>query len=185
MNRFFKILLVSTSIAPILLTYWFIEQVNSWNTTLSLFENILCNWKEGIYYLLATVTLLLIFGLIIRFAKSRLEELPVIIEEIKTADNESVAFIIIYLLPLANGISDSFSFPILVFVAIIFFFIVMTSNAYHFNPLLNLIGYHFYEAKIQGGITYILLSKKNITNSKSINSVFHLTEYMILEKTEL
>jgi len=44
------------------------------------------------------------------------------------------------------------------------------------------VGYHFYEAKVKGGITYILLSKKNVSTSKSIKEVYHLTEYMILEK---
>jgi len=58
----------------------------------------------------------------------------------------------------------------------------MTSNIYHFNPLMNFFGIHFYEVKIAGGINYILLSKKNISNSKSIKYAYQLTEYMILEK---
>ena len=115
-------------------------------------------------------------------AKSKLEVLKISIEEIKTADNETVSFIIVYLLPLANGITESFSIPILIFVGVFFFFIVLSTNSYHFNPLINLVSYHFYEAKVKGGITYILLSKKNVSTSKSIKEVYHLTEYMILEK---
>lgn len=182
MNKFFKILLVATSIAPVLFTYWFIEQVGHWNSSIGFYENVKCNWFYGLGYLITTVVLILVFLLIVKLAKSKLEVLKIEIEEIKTADNETVSFIIVYLLPLANGVTDSFNIPILIFVAIFFFFIVLSTNSYHFNPLINLVGYHFYEAKVKGGITYILLSKKNISTSKSLNEVYHLTEYMILEK---
>ena len=174
--------MVATSIAPVLFTYWFIEQVNNWNNNINLLENIQCNWTIGIGYLITSTTLVVVFLIILRLAKSKLEVLKISIEEIKTADNETVTFIIVYLLPLANGITESFSVPILIFVAVFFFFIVLSTNSYHFNPLINLVSYHFYEAKVKGGITYILLSKKNVSTSKSIKEVYHLTEYMILEK---
>lgn len=182
MNKLFKILLVATSIAPILLTYWFSEQVSKWNKSVSFVENLKSNYHVGIEFLFSTILLVCIFYLILYLSKSRLETIPIDIEEIKTADNESISFILVYLLPLANGVIDSFNIPILVFIAILFFFIVMTSNSYHFNPLINLLGYHFYEAKINGGINYILISTKNINSGKSIKEVHLLTEYMILEK---
>ncbi len=184
MNKLFKILLVFTSLAPILLTYWFIEQVNAWDKQCTLFYNLKANWNIGWEFLLIAFLSILIFFLIVILARKNLEILNVEIEEIKTADNETVSFIIVYLLPLANGVNESFNIPVLVFIAIFFFFIVMSTNSYHFNPLINLSGYHFYEAKVKGGVTYILLSKKNVTNSKSITQVFHLTEYMILEKNK-
>jgi hypothetical protein len=174
--------MAATSITPVLFTYWFIEQVQSWNNDLNIFENIMCNWNIGIGYLIATAALVLIFLIIVSLAKSQLEVLKISIEEIKTADNETVSFIIVYLLPLANGVTENLNIPILIFVAIFFFFIVLSTNSYHFNPLINLVGYHFYEAKVKGGITYILLSRKNVSTSKSIKEVYHLTEYMILEK---
>lgn len=174
--------MVATSITPVLFTYWFVEQVNNWNESLRLFDNIKYNWTNGIEYIIATIILVALFMLIVRLAKSQLEVLKISIEEIKTADNETVSFIIVYLLPLANGVDENFNIPILIFVAIFFFFIVMSTNSYHFNPLINLVGYHFYEAKVKGGITYILLSRKNVSTSKSIKEVYHLTEYMILEK---
>jgi len=174
--------MVATSIAPVLFTYWFVEQVNKWNDNLSALENIKNNWTFGLGYLFVAIALIVIFLIILRLAKSRLEILKISIEEIKTADNETISFIIVYLLPLANGVTDNFNIPVLIFVAIFFFFIVMTTNSYHFNPLINLTGYHFYEIKIKGGITYILLSKKNVSTSKSIKEVYQLTEYMILEK---
>lgn len=182
MNKLIKILLVATSLAPILLTYWFVEQVNEYNSCNDFIENLKSNYLIGIGYLVSTCAFVIICLLIIKLARIKIETIPITIEEIKTADNESIGFIIVYLLPLATGISENFSLPILVFIATLFFFIVMTSNSYHFNPLLSFFGFHFYEVKVSGGINYILLSKKNITNSKSIKSTHQLTEYMILEK---
>lgn len=182
MNKVFKVLLVATSLAPILLTYWFIEQVSAYDNEVTILENIKSNYWVGVYYLGVAIGLVGVFLLILRLARKKLEALPVKIDEIKTADNESLTFVLVYLLPLASEASGSFSVPVLIFVAVLFFFIVMTSNSYHFNPLLNLFGYHFYEVKVSGGITYILLSRKDITNSRSVKTVHLLTEYVIIEK---
>jgi hypothetical protein len=70
---------------------------------------------------------------------------------------------------------------VLIFIAVIFFFIVLNSHAYHFNPLLGIFGYHFYEVTIEGNITYVLITRQNIADCKSISHVVQLTEYMILE----
>jgi len=178
-------LLVATSIAPIMFTYWFVEQIHHWDRQMCILESILKNWRIGIGYLIATFSLISLFLIILKLASTRLEELKVSIDEIKTADNETLSFIIVYLLPAANGTSQNISLPILIFIAIIFFFIVASTNAYHFNPLINMIGYHFYEVKITGGITYLLLSNKPMATGRSIKEVYQLTEYMILEKKSL
>ena len=84
----------------------------------------------------------LCFGLV-RLSASRhgLESLPVKIKAVKTVDTEIVGFLLIYLLPLINQSHNAISLPVLVFVAVIFFFIVYNSHAYHFNPLLGMFGY--------------------------------------------
>jgi hypothetical protein len=62
--------MVATSIAPVLFTYWFIEQVNNWNNSISLLENIKCNWIIGIGYLIAKIAFVVIFLIIVKLAKS-------------------------------------------------------------------------------------------------------------------
>ena len=65
----------------------------------------------------------------------------------------------------------------------VFFLVVMTSNAYHTNPLLGLIGYHFYEITIED-VGYTLLSRRNLHNTKTIKTVVSLTDYMLLDVTK-
>lgn len=185
LNKLAKILLVSTSLAPILLTYWFTRQVNSYHESFNLMENLKLNWHNGILLLIITILLTLLCSIIISQAKKHLEIIPVEIREIKTCDNESLGFILVYLLPLAGEVTDSINLPVLIFIGVLFFFVVATSNAYHFNPLLSILGYHFYEVMLKSGVTYILISKRDLRNSKRIEKIGLLTEYMIIEKNEL
>lgn len=182
LSRITKILLVATSLAPILLTYWFIDQVNSYNHSINFFENVCCNYCHSIILLIITGILTGLCLFLMKKTKKDLESLPINVSEIKTADNESLAFILVYLLPLANQVTDQLNIAVLIFVGVLFFVTVSTSNAYHFNPLLSFLGYHFYEVKLESGVTYILISKDNITNCKKIKYVAQLTEYMIIDK---
>lgn len=169
LNKAAKLALVSTSLAPICLTLWFVEFSKDWD------------WLAGWYYLLVAALLTGICGGLVFLASNNLEKLPVKIKAVKTVDKEIVGFLLVYLLPLINQTSNTISLPVLLFVAVIFFFIVQNSHAYHFNPLLGFFGYHFYEVTIEGDITYVLITQQNIADCKSISQVVQLTEYMILE----
>lgn len=99
------------------------------------------------------------------------------IREISNADNESIIFIFTYLIPLLD--IDSY---MVIFLLGLFFLVIFTTNLYHFNPFLGLLGYHQYEIKLEDGPTYILISKKTLINSKQIKNVVQLTNYILLEK---
>lgn len=172
-NKPTKLALVSTALAPICLTLWFVEISNAWQPALPWSGNIAVHWQVGIGYLLAALTLsAMCFGLV-QLSASRygIESLPVQIKSVKTADNEIVGFLLVYLLPLINQSQGTISLPVQVFVAVIFFLIVYNSHAYHFNPLLGLFGYHFFEVTIEGDITYVLITRKNITDCKNVSKV--------------
>ncbi len=169
LNKAAKLALVATSLAPICLTLWFVEFSKAWD------------WKAGWAYLLTAALLTLLCAGLVWLAGNNLEKLPVKIKAVKTVDKEIVGFLLVYLLPLINQTSNTISLPVLIFIAVIFFFIVQNSHAYHFNPLLGFFGYHFYEATLEGDITYVLITKQNIADCKSIKQVVQLTEYMILE----
>jgi hypothetical protein len=179
LNKVAKLAMVATSLAPICLTLWFVEISNSWDDKQTIGKNIAENWQVGGLYLIAAILMsLLCFGLI-WLSDRNLEKLPVKIKAVKTVDKEIVGFLLVYLLPLMNQGSSTISVSVLAFIAVIFFFIVYNSHAYHFNPMLGFFGYHFYEVSIEGDITYVLITRQNITDCKSITQVVQLTEYMI------
>lgn len=183
LNRLAKLALVSTALAPICLTLWFVEISSAWQRGLPWLENLAAHWQVGSGYLLTALVLSgLCFGLVwLSASRHGLERLPVKIKSVKTVDKEIVGFLLVYLLPLINQSQSTISVPVLVFVAVIFFFIVYNSHAYHFNPLLGFFGYHFFEVTIEGDITYVLITRQNITDCKAVSQVVQLTEYMILD----
>jgi hypothetical protein len=183
LNKVAKLTLVATSLAPVCLTLWFVELSKAWDEKLTFFQNIAANWQVGCSYLVATASMSLLCFLLIWLSGRNLEKLPVKIKAVKTVDKEIVGFLLVYLLPLINQENNSISLSVLVFITVIFFFIVQNSHAYHFNPLLGFFGYHFYEVTVEGDITYVLITKQNIADCKSISHVVQLTEYMILEPT--
>lgn len=168
LSKLAKISLVSTSIAPIFLTLWFVNFSKNWN------------WKEGFGYLLLAILLTLLCWILLYLSGKRLEKLKLEITSVKTTDNEMIGFILAYLLPLMDKSSVEIESRVM-FVVALLFLVVITSNSYHFNPLIGFLGYHFYEVTITGGISYVLISKKSIRNYKSIKNVVHISEYMIME----
>lgn len=165
LSKFLELLMVFTSLSPVLLTLWFKEFSQNWD------------YKDGLIFLIVAVILWTISFIILRISRRMLQLLPVKIETISTADKEMISFIFAYLIPLLE-----ISYPLLFFLLGLFVFIVLTTHCYHFNPVFGLFGYHYYEVSIEGGTTFVLMTKKTLMNTKQINSVIQLTDYILLEK---
>jgi chromate transport protein ChrA len=156
-----------TSLSPILFTYWFKEFSKNYN------------FYDGLFFLVTALILAVFLYMILELAKSKLEVIPINISEVSNADNESIIFIFVYLIPLLE-IDRS----MVIFLSILFFMIILTTNIYDFNPILGLMGYHQYEVKLSNGVSYILITRKTLINVKQINKVVQLTNYILLEKEE-
>jgi len=161
--------LVLTSFSPIFLTYSFILYMRG--------ESLL-----KIVILLGIIILLLITCvLIIELSRRKLEVVRFPINSVKIADGEVVGFLVAYLFPFTSLTTDKVNEITLLFVLFIFFVVIFGTNAYHFNPLLSLLGYHFYEVTTESNVTYLLITKKTLKNTVSINEVAHLTDYIVLD----
>jgi hypothetical protein len=117
--------------------------------------------------------------------KNQLEVLDVRLGSARTSDREVIAFLVAYVLPLALGGTSSQAFdPWAVgFVLLIFGLIVWGSHAYDFNPLLGLLGYHFFEVETEDGITYVLITKRSIVSVRQVTKVVQLAEYVLLDRS--
>lgn len=167
-----KLLLVATAFAPILLTYAAVSMYKApWDEKL----------KEAWFPILLVIVSVSVCVWVMNRAAKELPKNSVTIKSIKPADKELIGFVLAYLLPLMRG--TLFEGPGLVVGSIIFFVVVMTSNAYHTNPLLGILRWHFYEIVIEE-VTYILVTKRHIHNVKSVSSVVSLTDYMLLDTTK-
>jgi hypothetical protein len=88
----------------------------------------------------------------------------------------------VYLLPVLDIVKKD-NVYVYGFILIVFFVIIINSNTYHFNPLLSLFGYKFYEISSDGNMSYILITKKTILNINDVKKVVHLSNYMVLAIT--
>jgi len=159
LSKLIQLLLASTSIFPVFLILWFKSFSKQWNI------------KEGILYLIITIILFIIFYLIIKLAKTKLEKLPLKITKISNNKN-ILPFIIMCIIPLFD-----IKIPIILFVS---FFIIIT-NIYCFNPFFILLGYNHYKITIKNGNSFILLTKKTLVNTNQIKEVIQLNNYIIID----
>jgi hypothetical protein len=162
-----KFLLVGTAFAPVMLTS---AVVSFWKK----------EFRVGVFLLIVACSAVVICVVVMKLAAKKLAKNSVTIKSIKPADKEIIGFVLAYLLPLARG-SQFETLPLVVALAI-FFLVVMTSNAYHTNPLLGLLGYHFYEVTIDD-VGYVMVSTRTLHNTKMIKEVASLTDYMLLDVT--
>lgn len=168
-----KFLLVSTAFAPVMLTS---AAVAWWKA-----KDHAQGWAEAWPLVAGAAAAVTVCIWVMHKATRELARNPVTIKSIKPADKELIGFVLAYLLPLARGTPFE-GYPLAIVLAV-FFLVVMTSNAYHTNPLLGMLGWHFYEVVIDE-VGYILVSRRNIHNVRSIKEVVSLTDYMLLDATK-
>ena len=135
----------------------------------------------GVFLLAGCGILTLICLVLLRRAKDDLEHLNFEIISVEAADRENIAFLLLYLLPLFTAEFATLNWKIWLPAMAIFAAVVATGYAYHFNPLLGLMGWHFYKVGTTEGITYILITKKQLRRAAETVEVGQLTEYMVID----
>ena len=177
MSKLGKFLFVLTSLAPVLAAFGVKELVEleageSYATTVSLF--------------VVAAILPMLCWLLLYYARTQLGPAELRIKTFKTTDKDVLAFLIAYLLPLLT--TDTFDLEknaaVTLFVFAILFFTIYHSNAFHFNPLLALFGYHFYEVQSDNEMTYLLISNRDLKTQKLTVKYVKISEYIFLEVNE-
>jgi len=170
-NVVVKTLLILTSLAPICLVYaWVaISEDYVWAAF----------WLVIVAPLLAGACWLVLT----KWAK-KLESFPFQFQSVEPADQENISFLLLYLSPLFLDKISDVNFNILVPALGIYAFLLATSYTYHFNPLISMMGWHFYKVGTAEGVTYMLLTRKRLRNIDHIAKVGQLTGYMLIDLTE-
>ncbi len=139
-------------------------------------------FKTGLWYSGIGVLLVLICWLVILACKRTLPEEPLTTKHVKTSDKEVLAFLLIYLMPLfTKDLIFTGNWVTPVYILAIIAFCVYHSNAFTFNPLLSMAGYHFYEVENENGMTYLLISQKTIHRHDNVLRVKCIADYVYLD----
>lgn len=163
-----KILLTSTAIAPVGFTYAWV----AWFEDKKLFASLaVC----------ASLFLVLVSIWMLRYAKNNLEKFDFSVSTVEAADRENMGLLLLYLLPLFTASFSSLNWLVWVPTLIVFAVITSTGYSYHFNPLLGIMGWHFYKVGTPEGVTYVLITKKELRHANKKLVVSQLTEYIVLD----
>jgi hypothetical protein len=170
MNKIGKLLLVVTSLAPVLGAL----AVNSLARE---------QYAHGVWFLVIGVLLCLLCFLLLRACYSYLPRELLATVKVKSADKEVLAFLLVYLLPFFNVAVIDFTGNWLTatYVACIILLVVYHSNAVTFNPLLSIAGYRFYEVETDGGMSYIVIGRKELTRQANRITGICLVDYIFLQ----
>jgi MFS family permease len=152
LNTFAKFLLVSTSLSPLLGAV----AVNQFAR-----GEPMGRWGA---WLVAALLLVFLCWALLRYSAKNAQQHAFRIKEFERNDKEVLAFLVTYLLPFLSTDKMGFTGSWLTgaYVLAIIFLVIAHAGAFHFNPVMGLLGYHFYAVKNDDGISHLLISKEEL-----------------------
>ncbi len=169
LSKFAKMMLVATSLAPVLGAFGMLSY--------SIGHSI---WVVGSWFL-GALMLILLCWYILRFAETKGEKEILAFRSFKSVDREVLTFLLIYLLPLlARDSLPNINVPVVIYVFVVIAWVVYHSNAFFFNPLLSMLGYHFYAVETCDGVGHVLIARKTIRVPSATLEVIQLFDHTYL-----
>lgn len=168
---FARLVLVATALAPVCLVYAWVLYAEGYT-------------GYSVAAVLFATALVISAWLLLSAASRNLERTKFKPVSVEAADRESMGFMLLYLSPLFTAQFGALNLNILVPTILVFGLMTITGYNYHFNPLLGLFGWHFYKVTSEGGITYVLVTRKQLRKSGEVSQVGQLTEYILIDLEE-
>lgn len=183
-SKLFKTIFVITSYSPILVIWWIVGIFTyigaDGKTLIRGFSEIkLPHLLINYWLLIIFILLFLLSWFLMYLAHKKLTKNHIEVKAIKSSDFNMSSFIISYFLPCTEFYKKDIIF-IIAWIIIIFIIIVINKNSYFYNPLLKIFGYRYYEITTKKDVSFIMISRKKLINSKDINSYTQLADYVIL-----
>ena len=121
------------------------------------------NWNYLVVIGVPTVLAAILAWFVWIWAVKRVPVRILAVREVRSADRDALAFLLTYALPIVaiKNINDlhTFNGGALAAFTCFAFVVVYKLNLMHVNPLLGLVGFHFYEIQGKSGRTYLYVGK--------------------------
>jgi len=155
LNWFAKFLLTATSLSPVLGAVA-VNQISLKKPWLT--------WSP---WLIVAVLLALICWLLLKYSATNIQKDTLTIKEFERNDKEVLAFLLAYLLPFLSSKDMAFTGEWITgaYIIAIIFWVIAHAGAFHFNPVMGLLGYHFYAVKDGHDVPYLLIGKKHLNRT--------------------
>ena len=152
LNTFAKFLLVGTSLSPVLGAV----AVNQFARDEP--------WTSWAVWIVVAILLVAMCWGLLRYAARNVQKQQFHISEFERNDVEVLTFLLAYLLPFVSSENMAFAGEWLtgVYIYSVIFLVLAHAGAFHFNPVMSLLGYHFYSVKNKDGVSHLLISKDEL-----------------------
>ncbi len=168
LNVLARLLLTSTALAPVGLTYAWVAYVQN---------------MPGPAFMILAISIVLFFAclFVLWRSKKNLAASTFKASSIEAADHENTAFLLLYVMPLFTSQFNTLDWKFWIPTIVIFGVITATGYNYHFHPMLGLMGWHFYKVESPEGVTFVLITRKHLRTAATQLNVGQLTEYILLD----
>ena len=168
LNKLIRVVFALTAVAPLAvsLAYVFAREDALWYAGGALVVSLVLAW---------------ISTEVVSAACRRLERVPITIKKAKSADKEVLGFFVAYALPLIFRGQSAPDLGAWIVAGAMLLLVLWGTHSLQVNPVLGLLGFHFFEVETDDGITYLLITKRRIDAAKSVTTVVQLSEYGVLE----
>ena len=171
LNWFAKLLLVSTSLSPILGAV----AVNQYSL----------GKPRSVWLPWVGMTLLLVFTCwgLLHYAAQAAQKRILPITGVEDKDKEVLAFLLAYLLPFAaaKDILADVHWLTGAYVFAMILLVFTQARAFHFNPMMGLLGYRFYSVKDGDGVPVLLISRSELRRTGSEVHTVRLAQDIYLQ----
>lgn len=166
MTRLALLLLVLTSLAPIGIVQGAVQLGEKhWEG---------CAWFTGGAIVLLLLCVTLLFGVAQAVPLERRSA-----SEFSPKESEPLAFLVAYALPLVASSTRGSTTGMIAFSALMGL-AIWQQQVFHVNPLLAVLGYHFFAAKNDSGAPILIMTRER-TPQEGVLSVVRLSEYLWLQ----
>lgn len=174
LSKFAKFLLIGTAMAPILGGI----AINSYHENHS--------WNPSVIWAGVALLLVLICHGVIKQASTRGQTRDLKIESIERADKEALVFLVTYSIPFLAKDNMGFSgdWGTGIYILMILFGVIAHAGAYHFNPILGLLGYHFYSITNHGDSNQLVITKSKLKSSHQTLTVVEIADGVFIQTTK-
>lgn len=177
-NKFQKLVYYLSAVSPVLIVFSFLLffEKSEWTEPRRVY------WIVPSILLVVAVLLICAFNWFFKRCVTGLSIINVEGTSFKCIDGWLFVYVVTYLLPLSY-IALGDVIWIVLFVVIVLLTIVFVFSDYVTpHPILFFKGFHFYELKVGGFADYIVISKKQIRNVKSIVKVSRVFEFLLIRR---
>ena len=168
MNKLAKFGLISSALAPVFVMYSIVFLMVERRILATAFFSL------GLFLVIACIGIL-------RAARAQLPFKRYRVATVEPVDNEVFALLLVYAMPLITKDIVAYNWTAWALVTVFFLVVTVASYGYHFNPLLTLVGFHFYKVNENAGIPHVLITKQRLRQTGERLVVVKLFDYVLLE----